>query len=224
MKKTLLIFCFISIFAIGTMSQVYEPDRRSQLERNDDYCEYMPEKLTKLDLIQALEVAGVRINIFDLGDFDKTYKLTISLDEYVDSKRLTTDIIFRGDNETTYYKENDERYFIDYIKQIKIFSKESDESLLLHIKTLSYDLKRKITFKLKNEEQYYSLKAYANTKWELNKKIPLLVYASSWERDGSEIICGSLLLEENEKGTDRILSSSPHYFIVSYEVREINNN
>jgi len=223
MNKIILLFCFFNLYLSHAKSQVYEPDKRSQLERNEDYFEYMPEKLTKLDLIHALELAGVRINVFDLGKFDKTYELTISLGEYVDSKLQTTAVIFKGNNEYSYYKENDERYFIDYIKQIKIFTKESDAELLLQIKTLEMDLKKKIRFNPKNDDQYYNLRAYENTKWELNKKIPLLLYASSWQRDGVETFCGSLLLEENEKYTDRILSSSPHYFLVSYEVRELND-
>lgn len=70
---------------------------------------------------------------------------------------------------------------------------------------------------------YMFYRAYENTKWELNKKMPMLIYASSWLRDGVETFCGSLLLEEDEKYTDRILSSSPHYFLVSYEVRELDN-
>lgn len=222
MRKTALLFGLLSLLTINGISQVFEVDKRSQLEKDDDFNEYNSENISNLDLIQALEVAGVRIHKFNLGVFDKQYNLTITMDEYVDNKLLTTDTIYTGDNEYTYYKDNDDRYFVDYIDQIKIFTKESNNKLLLHIKTHNTDLEKIQPYKTISEEQYFSLRAYSNTKWKLDKKIPMLIYAASWERDGFQTFCGAVVLEENEKYTERILSSSPHYFLVSYRITEMN--
>ncbi|BAX81825.1 DUF5041 domain-containing protein [Labilibaculum antarcticum] len=222
MKKSTLLFILIILTAINGISQVYENDKRCQLEKEDDYSVYNSENTSNLDLIQALEVAGIRINKFRLGKFDKKYNLAITIDEYADFKLLATDTIFAGDNEYTYYKEDNEKYFVDYIDEIKIFTREDDNKFSLNIKTYSVDLKNIQSFKLTNEEQYFNLRNYSKTKWKLDKKIPLLIYASSWERNGFQTFCGAVVLEENEKYTERILSSSPHYFLVSYRITEMN--
>ena len=92
MKKTfLIIFLFCAII---TNSQSEKPvDKRPLLEKEDSNNLYKQSKITTLDLLEALELASVRIHKFQIGTFNKEYKLQIFADEYINGKLIKSDTL-----------------------------------------------------------------------------------------------------------------------------------
>lgn len=56
----------------------------------------------------------------------------------------------------------------------------------------------------------------------MGKKIPLMVFASSWKDEtyGFERFCGVAYLTENGEYTNQLLTQSPSYIVISNLVRE----
>jgi hypothetical protein len=223
MRKVITVISLMLIIACLGFAQEIKKNQSSQLLKEDSNNSYKSDKITDLDLIQALEIAGIRIHKFDLGQFDTTYNLLMFADEYVGGKIVKTDTIFSGNNIYSFYEKGSKDYFLDYIDQIKIFTKDEENKTSLYIETYGMGIKNEIAFEKTDKKQFFQWRNYLNTTWKLNKKIPLMVFASSWEdkKYGFQRFCGVVNLIENEKGTNELLSSSPHYFSVSYLVTEI---
>jgi hypothetical protein len=173
--------------------------------------------------LQALEISGIAINKFHIGTFDKKYNFLIIVDEYKDGKNIKSDTILNNDNEYIYFAKGEKEYYTNYIDQIKIFSKVEDTTVIFHFSTYGMRFKKEIHFMKEDKESFYNFRSYLDTKWCLNEKVPLLVYASSWkdEKHGFQRFCGVVNLTRNNKETDELLSSSPHYYSISYLVKEI---
>ena len=220
MKNLLLLFGFISFMTINGLAQEIKKDVRPQILKEDEQNLYKTDQISELDILQALEFAGIRVYKFNLGQFDKKYIYYVMTDEYLDGKIVNTDTLIAYYNDYHYYQRGTEDYFLDYIDQIKIFTKEEENKLKLNIRTYAMSTKKELKYEKKNDKQFYNLRRYINSSWILDKKIPLLVYASSWEdkKYGFQRFCGASELEENDKDTEELLSSSPHYFLISYKV------
>jgi hypothetical protein len=141
----------------------------------------------------------------------------------VEGKIVKTDTIFSGNNLYSYFEKGSKDYFIDYIDQIKIFTKDEDNKTSLYFKTYNMGTKKEIAYEKTNIKQFFQWRNYLNTTWKLDKKIPLMVFASSWEdkKYGIQRFCGVVNLIENEKSTKELLSLSPHYFSVNFLVTKI---
>ena len=74
MKYLLLLISLPFIFNMNLISQENKRDTRLQFLK-EDYKPYKPDQITNLDLLQALEFAGIRIHKFEIGSFDKEYNL-----------------------------------------------------------------------------------------------------------------------------------------------------
>jgi len=221
MRKLTMLFCLLNLFANIGFCQEVKKDTRSQLMKDDDMNEYNSELVSNLDLIESLELAGIRNFKFKLAEFDKKYNILLTVDEFESGKLVKSDTLMDESNEYDYYEVHGTTYFVDYFDQIKIFTKEGQNKLTLQIKTYSMSLNKVLSYKYIDENQYFNLRRYKNTAWQINKKIPLLVYASSWKDErGNERFCGAVNMVENEKFTERIISSSPHYFLISYKVSD----
>ena len=225
MKTTTAFFGILFLCLANSLGQELKEDTRRKSLMEDGFDYYRVEQTSELDIIQALEVAGIRIYKFMLGDFDKKYNFILSLDEYVEGNIINTDTLIYSSNEYHYFEKGKKDYFLDYIDQIKIFTKVEDGKIEFHIKTYKISFKKKITYQKKDEDQFYNLRNYTDTKWVPEHKVPLLVYASSWEdkKYGFQRFCGVTKLSENDDGTEELLSLSPHYFVISYKVTEIEN-
>jgi len=219
MQKLVLLWGLFSFMTVTGLTQEIKKDFRPQNLKEDGKNVYKTHQVSELDILQALEFSGIRIFKFNLGQFDKKYAFYIFTDEYLDGKITKTDTLVAYSNEYHYYQVGSEDYFLDYIDQIKIFTKEEENKLNLKICTYAMSTDKELTYDKTNDDQFYNLRRYINTAWKPDKKISLLVFASSWEdkKHGFQRFCGSAELQENDKGTKELLSSSPHYFLISYK-------
>src|SRR5690606_16185015 len=105
---------------------------------------------------------------------------------------------------------------------IKIFSKTDENNSILDIRTYALSSKSEINLAKNDYRQFYTWREYANTKWELNKQIPLLIFASSWldKKYNFHRFCGVVKLKDDDEKTEELLNSSPNYIIVSYKITE----
>ena len=225
MRHLGLLISIIFLFNFHGYTQKVREDNRPQKRIENSYNRYQASEVNKLDLLQALDFAGIGIHKFDIGNFKKKYKLLIYIKEYKNQELVGTDTIIEGNNEYHYYKPGKKNYFIDFIDQIKVFTKEADEKLKLRVGTYKRITTEEIEYEKSMENQFYSIRRYVNSLWEKGEEKPLMVYASSWynERIDAQRFCGVINLSENDKRTEELLSSSPHYFKLCYKVSELND-
>jgi len=223
MKHLLLLALLITLISSNLFSQQYQRDTRIQILKEDGNNLYKSDQITDIDLLQALELSGISINKFQIGSFDKKYNLLILIDEYKDYKIVKSDTLFNDTNEYIYFRTGEKEYFKDYIDQIKIISKTQDTVLTFQFITYGVRFKKEIHHKKYDKESFYNFRTYSNTRWELNVKIPLLVYASSWKdkQYGFQRFCGVVDLSSNIEKTNELLNSSPHYYSISYLIQEL---
>lgn len=217
--KTLVLILLIFLLANGNIfSQQFKSDTRIQILKEDGLNSYKSDMITNIDLIQALELVGISINKFDLGVFDKKYQFLIIQDEFKNGQIIKSDTLYDRDNTYHYYIPGEKDPYKAYIDQIKILTQSKDTTLIMNICTYGIRSKKEIHVKKSDKDSFYNLRPYLDTKWILNEKIPLLVYASSWrdKKFGFHRFCGVVNLSRNDKETDELLNSSPHYYMISY--------
>lgn len=132
-------------------------------------------------------------------------------DEYVQGKLIKTDTLLEYTNDYTYWVNKS--YNQGFIDQIKIFTKTEENNSILKIKTYALDTTKEINLGKTDHRQFYHWREYDNTKWKLDVKVPLLIFASSWldKENNFHSFCGVVRLKENDKKTDKLLTSSPNY-------------
>jgi len=196
-------------------------DKRNQLEKEDSNDLYNQSKITTLDLIEALELASIRIHKFDIGNFDKEYKLQIFSDEYIQGKLIKTDTLLEFTNDYGFWVDGN--YNQGFIDQIKIFTKTDENNSVLKIKTYAMDTTKEINLGKTDHRQFYNWREYENTTWKLNENIPLLIFASSWldKENNFHRFCGVVNLKENDKKTNELLTSSPNYIVINYKISQV---
>ncbi len=214
--------CFMTLSLGNGKAQEIRSDNRSQLQKEDDVNMYKSENISSLDLLQALEISGIRIHKYNLGEFTKKYDFYLLVDEYTKGELVKTDTILIEDNTYHYYLENDTVFYKDFIDQIKVISKLDDDILNLHFITYKQDFPYKIKYKVTDDGQFFNLRDFKETKWELNKKIPLLIFASSWRdvKYNYQRFCGVVNLSVGDEDTKLLLDRSPKYFEIYYKVLE----
>jgi hypothetical protein len=207
-------------FTASHNNNEFKPDNRPQIEK-----EHQIEKaknIELIDLIEILEFQGIQLNKFKLGEFDKTYKIYLIADEYLNGKIISSDTILNTVNTYTHFEDG--KPFYDYIDQITILTQDFPEERKskLSIKTYGVSMTTFLEMKNTEKENYLNWRKYIDTKWTLNKKNPLLVYASSWldKKFGIRRFCGVNYLKENDKGTNELLKYSPNYVMISYLISE----
>jgi hypothetical protein len=208
------------LIPFSALSQEAISDTRSQLEKEDSNNSYGQEKITKLDLLEALDLASIRIHKFALGEFDKEYKLRIVADEYYQGEIVNTDTLLDYNNLYSYGVDG--KHYPGYIDQIKVFSKTEDNQAELLIKTYALSTKKEISLTREDERQFFNWREFEKTPWEIDKKVPLLIFASSWldKKHDFHRFCGVVMLNDGDKETKQLLRSSPNYIIISYQVSE----
>lgn len=217
-----ILFSIVSIILISAelLSQEYKFDTRPFKLKDDGQNYYKSELVTTLDLLQAIEMAGITINKFSIGSFDREYTIRVIKEEFKDGIVIETDTILQTSNKYSYFVKGKEGYYVSYIDSLKIFTKEEVSSLTLKFRTYAMSSKEIIKFEKYDKDSFYNIRSFVDTEWKQNDKIPLLVYASSWEDTeyGYNRFCGVVNLRKNEASTQELLSSSPHYFMISYVV------
>lgn len=217
----LIFYVIISQNLISQQNEVkYKRDARAQNLKEDGHNQYQSDQITTLDLLEALQLSDINIHKYHIGFFDKSYNMLIVIDEFKDGLNINADTL-KFSNEYNYTKDHGKTFYKDYIDQIKIISKSEDSALLVKIETYGMAIGKRIPFKKYSKESMYSMRSYKSTQWVLNEKIPLLVYASSWkdEKYGFQRFCGVVILSKKDKGTEELLKSSPHYYMISYVLK-----
>ncbi len=220
MKKT-DIFIAICLLTIQlSFAQDFKVDLRTQLEKENPMKIYNNEETSMLDLLEVMETLGIKINKFELGKFDKKYNMVLLSDKYDKGKLVKTDTLAQFGS-TYHYYESGKPYY-DFIDKIKIITKDNDTKSELFIKTYSFSRKAGVELNRTSENSFFNWRSYSETNWELNKKIPLMVFASSWkdEKYGFDRFCGVAHLTYNEKETNELLALSPSYVMIYYKVSE----
>jgi len=219
MKRALLILLMLSTI-IGVSQSKKPIDNRPQIEKEDSNNMYNQSEMSTLDLLQALELASVRVFKFDIGTFDKEYKLEIFADEYIKGKLVNSNILVDFTNDYGFWI--DEEYNQGFIDQIKIFTKTEENESVLNIRTYALSTKKEISLAKTDDRQFYNWRTYEKTKWQMNEKVPLLIFASSWldKKYDFHRFCGVVKLKEDDKATQELLDNSPNYIVINYKISE----
>jgi hypothetical protein len=228
MKKISFI---VFILVAGVVSaQGYKKDQRPQSVKEDPDNYYQSSSITTADLLKLLEFARMELFKFRLKPFEKPYKLAVKVDEYKNGKPVGSENLYLvGNNAYTHYRKEDRKegkqppLYFDYIDQLTFFSRQiNDSATAMQLQTYAAGDGMRLNKEIKRQFQSYHWRRYTKYDWELNKDIPLLVYASSWydEKNKVERFCGVVDLSLDEKLTNELLTSSPHYYVISYRVEE----
>lgn len=227
MKKVfLLIIVLFGLTDAFSQDFEYKKDLRPQIKKEDPLNQYQTERISKTDLIHALELAGVSIHKFYLGQFDKQYTISLIQEEYKENKLVDSKVLFANTNAYYYIPDvapaGDETLYMDYIDQLSFYSKNDGGKVSVTISSYNANFRSNLEQKIERKDQFYNWRGYSKTDWILNKQVPLLVYASSWydEKYDFERFCGVVDLSYNEKDTQELLDSSTHYYVISYKVTE----
>ncbi|PQB05049.1 DUF5041 domain-containing protein [Aureitalea marina] len=220
-KYILLVFLMISLVSYSQEQRAV--DQRPQIEKEDSNDFYNQAEMTKLDLLQALEMAGIGAHKFNIGTFDKEYKLQIFADEYIQGKLINTDTLVDFTNDYGFWIDGE--YNQGFIDQIKIFTKTEENNSTLNIRTYALGTTKEINLGKTDHRQFYNWRAYEDTQWKLNQKVPLLIFASSWldKQYNFHRFCGVVNLKENDEGTQELLDYSPNYVVINYKISETEN-
>lgn len=220
MKLILSVALLSLLFFNPILAQEIKPDGRMQIQKADANNAYHSDEITQLDLLQALEFAGIQIKKFNLGRFDTVYQFFLFAEEYRKGKLIDIDTLMSGSNKYHYYQRGEEAYYNDFIDQIKFVTKDDDNKSELKIITYKMSGKRKIELEKFDEQQFFVWRSYQDTQWRLNKKIPLMIFASSWKDKVYDFhrFCGRVILTENDEDTQELLRESPTYIQISYKV------
>ena len=220
MKKYYLIL-FICLLTIRvSFGQEFKVDHRTQLEKENPMNRFHPEKTSMLDLLEVIEIQGITINKFEFGKFNKQYNIILLSDQYENGDFIKTDTLSQFESTYHYYKKG--KPYFDFIDKIKIITKDKDTEIKLFIKSYSFSSEAKVELKRTSINSFFNWRRYKKTEWELDKKIPLMVFASSWkdEEYGFDRFCGVLYLTDNGKDTNELLALSPSYVVIYYRVEE----
>lgn len=212
------IILILYLFTTNSFGQgEYKPDERTSEQK----LNLSNSNVNKSDIINLLEFGGLQINKFDIGKFDRQLSIEFVLEEFIDSKRVSVETFAISGN--TYNYDLEGNWYYDYIDSFDILTKEPIENKA-HIKLNSAGMAMTKYLQLNNLKvgSFTAFRRYQDTKWQLNKKIPLLVFASSWyDKDiNANRFCGAIYLEENHESTIELLEQSPNYIVVSYTVTE----
>ncbi|MBL1409566.1 DUF5041 domain-containing protein [Sphingobacterium faecale] len=225
--KNYFLQLLLYLLPLSLFGQVYEKDQRTVIEKEDEYNRYHAGRISQVQILKALELAGVNVFNIPLKPFDKVYQFDIILTEYKSGevvKRRSVGVM--NDNTYRYYKDNDRfvnKVSWDYIDQITLFAKDMDSLVYLKVETYTGALQGiKLTKDLVRYGQGYSWRSYSKTDWSLNQEIPILVYASSWldKVHNIERYCATADLSSNILEAKALFDNSPHYYVISYVVFE----
>ncbi|MBX2876975.1 MAG: DUF5041 domain-containing protein [Saprospiraceae bacterium] len=219
-KTFSMLLLLVLVNFASLQAQDVTPDRRLQLLKEDVHNRYQSNNITHLDMLQALEFAGIQIMKFDLGQFDERFKLYLITETYENGKLVETDTILSGDNRYHYFQRAQEGVFHDYMDQLKFITKDDDNKSEIRLHTYKMSTKFKIELEKWDDRQFYNWRYFRGTHWQLNEKVPLMIFASSWKdkRYDFHRFCGRVVLEEGEEGTEELLQESPAYVLFSYIV------
>ena len=220
MTKNIVLISAFCILAFSSLGQKFKKNLDRQLTKEDANNLYQSDEISIIDIAQSLELLGAHIYKFDIGDFDTTYNLIVTVDEFTNGKKIKSDTIYNDNNTYIYFAKGETEYFQDFINQIKIITKQDTNKFTVHLRTYGTDLRKAFPYSITAKDQFYSWRSYIETKWKLDTKIPLLIFASSWKDKQYDFqrFCGVAHLKESDQQTNELLTSSPKYYLISYKI------
>ena len=220
--KRLIIALLGWLAMLSSYAQDFKEDRRPQIEK-ENLMDYLYDEISEIDILDALEMAGLLIHKFQLGEFDKKYRFILLADEYVSGTKVKSDTLLNYNNVYDYYLDEEKGPFSDYLDQIKIITKTADNSSTLKIILYNVITQKEIGLTKLDNRQFYVWREYKNTHWKKGESIPLMIFASSWydKKYNLHRFCGVTTLSEGDEDTIELLTSSPNYIIISYQVNDI---
>ncbi len=178
--------------------------------------------ISKKDIIEALQFAGVNIFSFEVDSHKSDCRLIIALDEY-DSTNGLRRIDTLLDHETEYRRYSTAaKYRNTFVKQLKIFAKvlnDRYDSVFLYIETENVGTWQTLHITREFARKHYWVR-FKDQHTVLGKSIPLLFFGSEW----TEVINGIVTprfctsRELDPAMSDPVIKHVPHYFIISYEL------
>ncbi|MDD4972300.1 MAG: hypothetical protein PHT07_22965 [Paludibacter sp.] len=227
MRKTFLTLIILGALSIQHLiSQEenikYKKDPRPQRLKEDYRDQYKSNQITTLDLLQALALSGIRIDKIPIGPFDKKYNLFIVVDEYKDGQIIKTENLNFDTNRYYFKIGKGDKYYTDYIDQIKIITRIEDTTFIAQLGSYAMFVQKKLIIKKYDKDAFYTLMPYTPIKWSIDEKNPLLACVSSWKDGRHQRLCGVGDLTKNSEASANLLKTSPHYYIISYLVKDIN--
>lgn len=220
MRKVYLIIVIVFSLSFNCFGQTFKPNTSTRQQREDPSNSYHSDDISSLDMSQMLELSGIRLFKFNLGGFDTVHSLMIMVDEVTNGKTTKTDTIINSSNSYTYFARGSSDYYQDFIDQIKIITKQEADKFTISLRTLGINLRKTVPYHITSKGQFFSWLSYSDTKWKLDKKVPILIFASSWkdEKYDFQRFCGVATLKENDTDTNELLNSSPKYYLISYKI------
>lgn len=225
MVKKLVLLVMV-IYTAVLFAQDYKADNRDNASKEYMFNSENIGSINNIDVLQAFRMIGININKFHLGKFDKEYKINIIIEEFQSGNISNTDTLFSDTNKYFWIQScEDTTSYYDYIDHLEIITKDEEDISKIKINTIHDTFRSNYFYKIdltkKREKQFYIWRCYSKTHWILNKKVPLIVCASSWkDKYGTERFCGAGDLSFDKESTQELLSSSPHYYLISYIVTE----
>lgn len=219
--------CLTTLLCTAQRPEIaWKKNEAPQTAKQDRSNIYDSEGVSTLDLMEMLDFAGVRLFKFPLEGLDRETSLWIILDEYRNGERVKSDTLRHL--KTAYVYFEGETPYKDYIDGIRFFTRQEPGKLTYWVSTLGMTLTpRPLEYTPDEKVQekapgaLYNLRRYKPRPLEYGRKTPMLVCASFWYDERFDVVrfCGVNQLSEGEAGSEELLSSSPHYFLFSYEIR-----
>ncbi len=225
MKYIIILIAILGLQIHTNAQEQVKPDHRPQSVVQDPLNIRKAEDVTKVDILEALEMTGVYIHKIDIGAFHQKNHLTLKVEEWHNGKKLWSELLYDDDNLYTYQSLSDAEYYRDYLQGIRIIAKNMDDNAIKISIRIGDLLSTRIYQMQKSTEpiQFFEWRKYRDTHWKLNKEVPLAIYASSWKDPKYDIyrFCGTLVLGDNDADTKELLESSPNYLLFTLTTTEI---
>lgn len=229
MKAPLLLsgcLCLTTLLCAQQQEIPFKKNEAPQTAKQDRWNMYESEGVSTLDLMEMLDFAGIKLIKFPLEGLDRETSLWIMVDEYRNGEPVKSDTLRHL--KTAYVYFEGETPYKDYIDGIRFFTRQEPGKLTYWVSTLGMKLTpRPLEYTPDEKVQekapgaLYHLRRYKPRLLEYGRKTPMLVFASPWYDERFEVVrfCGVSQLTEGETASEELLSSSPHYFLFSYEIR-----
>ena len=200
--------------------QEVKKDNRISSAIEDPFNFYEEESISKTDLLKGLELLGIRIHKFDVPGSSEKNMITLLAREVKNGKEINVDTIACFSNEYRYWDIGVPDPYVDFIKEVTIFSNTEYNKSELQLELTSSIRKHKLELDNNSDEQFYVWRKYQKTHLKKGKEIPLLIFASSWIYPGedSHRFCGVVELSEDDPMTQELLNNSPHFIRISLRV------
>jgi hypothetical protein len=229
--KTLFVAFICALISVSAVSQdvKYARDNRPQNMKEDRHDMYQTGRIGELELLKALEMAGVRIFSIPISPaFEREYRLSLHIDEYVKGEKVNSIPVLDGANTYIHFPGDTMPPYFDYFPKLTLFTLDSDTAQTLSVHHYGGSRSGIVLKRIRIEEwqrpgqQSYTWRAYSKTDWKLNEDVPLLVYASAWYDEKYKIFrfCGVVDLSHSEEATRELFDNSPHYYVISLKVSE----